>query len=182
MLTLLQSRDHRECRALAAPLRSYQDDELPVGDLEVQVPHRHVSVSAIVVYFTDPDELHTGHEDSLAPMSDAFGFRTISCGVLPPRPPLKARRWLTVRDPASGSDSCTHPASPPVGTRRTFACDHYRRSEADVRLMAELGLNAYRFSIAWARILPAGRGRTNPAGIGFYERTKRPAWPVQSRR
>ena len=56
------------------------------------------------------------------------------------------------------------------GDTGDIACDHYRRSEADVKLMAELGLNAYRFSIAWARILPAGRGRTNPAGIGFYER------------
>ena len=56
------------------------------------------------------------------------------------------------------------------GDTGDMACDHYRRSEADVKLMGELGLNAYRFSIAWARILPAGRGRPNPAGIGFYER------------
>src|SRR3990170_2330456 len=55
------------------------------------------------------------------------------------------------------------------GDTGDVACDHYRRSEADVKLMGELGLNAYRFSIAWARILPAGRGRPNPAGIGFYE-------------
>ncbi|MEA2725474.1 MAG: beta-glucosidase [Gemmatimonadales bacterium] len=56
------------------------------------------------------------------------------------------------------------------GETADVACDHYRRSGADVELMAGLGLNAYRFSIAWSRILPAGRGRTNPAGIGFYER------------
>ena len=50
------------------------------------------------------------------------------------------------------------------------ACDHYRRYESDVALMAELGLNAYRFSISWSRIMPAGRGAVNPGGMGFYDR------------
>ena len=40
----------------------------------------------------------------------------------------------------------------------------------DVALMKRLGLTAYRFSIAWARVLPLGRGAVNEAGIGFYER------------
>jgi beta-glucosidase len=56
------------------------------------------------------------------------------------------------------------------GETGDIACDHYRRSEADVKLMADLGLNAYRFSVAWARVLPAGRGQVNPAGLGFYQR------------
>ena len=50
------------------------------------------------------------------------------------------------------------------------ACDHYRRFDSDVALMQQLGLNAYRFSIAWSRVLPQGRGRVNAAGLGFYER------------
>lgn len=50
------------------------------------------------------------------------------------------------------------------------ACDHYRRFESDIDLMKSLGLQAYRFSIAWSRILPQGTGRVNPAGLGFYER------------
>ncbi|MDQ3697333.1 MAG: GH1 family beta-glucosidase [Gemmatimonadota bacterium] len=50
------------------------------------------------------------------------------------------------------------------------ACDHYRRWEEDVRLMKELGLTAYRFSIAWSRILPRGTGDVNPKGLAFYER------------
>jgi len=50
------------------------------------------------------------------------------------------------------------------------ACDHYRRYADDVALMRELGLNAYRFSVSWSRVLPQGRGRVNPAGIGFYDR------------
>jgi beta-glucosidase len=49
------------------------------------------------------------------------------------------------------------------------ACDHYRRFEADIALMQTLGLNAYRFSIAWGRVLPEGRGRINAKGLSFYE-------------
>lgn len=50
------------------------------------------------------------------------------------------------------------------------ACDHYRRYREDVALIGDLGLNAYRFSVSWSRVLPDGRGRVNPAGLGFYER------------
>ena len=50
------------------------------------------------------------------------------------------------------------------------ACDHYHRAESDVALMKELGLGAYRFSIAWARLFPEGTGALNEAGLDFYER------------
>jgi beta-glucosidase len=50
------------------------------------------------------------------------------------------------------------------------ACDHYRRYEGDVDLMQRLGLQAYRFSIAWSRVLPRGTGQVNAAGLGFYDR------------
>lgn len=50
------------------------------------------------------------------------------------------------------------------------ACDHYRRFHPDIALMARLGLKAYRFSIAWPRILPDGTGKVNSAGLDFYER------------
>lgn len=50
------------------------------------------------------------------------------------------------------------------------ACDHYHRMPQDVDLMADLGLDAYRFSIAWPRVLPGGTGRPNPAGLDFYDR------------
>ncbi len=49
------------------------------------------------------------------------------------------------------------------------ACDHYHRYLDDVALMHHLGLKAYRFSTAWTRVLPAGRGRINPAGLDFYD-------------
>jgi beta-glucosidase len=56
------------------------------------------------------------------------------------------------------------------GDTGDVACDHYHRFSDDVRLMGSLGLNAYRFSIAWSRVLPTGRGKVNPAGLGFYDR------------
>jgi beta-glucosidase len=48
--------------------------------------------------------------------------------------------------------------------------DHYHRMAADVALMAELGLPAYRFSTSWSRVLPSGSGAINQAGIDFYSR------------
>jgi beta-glucosidase len=50
------------------------------------------------------------------------------------------------------------------------ACGHYERVEADLDLMRTLGMQAYRFSIAWPRVLPEGRGRVNAEGLDFYER------------
>jgi beta-glucosidase len=49
------------------------------------------------------------------------------------------------------------------------ACDSYHLYPADVRLKQDLGLNAYRFSIAWPRILPEGRGQVNAAGLDYYD-------------
>lgn len=56
------------------------------------------------------------------------------------------------------------------GDTGDIACDHYRRWKDDVRLMREIGLKAYRFSIGWSRVLPSGRGAVNEAGLGFYDR------------
>ncbi len=56
------------------------------------------------------------------------------------------------------------------GDTGDIACDHYRRFESDVALMRQLGLKAYRFSIAWGRVLPEGKGTVNPKGLAFYER------------
>ena len=50
------------------------------------------------------------------------------------------------------------------------ACDHYRRFKDDIALMRDLGLKAYRFSLAWPRILPSGRSEVNPRGLAFYDR------------
>jgi beta-glucosidase len=54
------------------------------------------------------------------------------------------------------------------GDTGDVASDHYRCWEEDIRLMRDLGLNAYRFGIAWHRILPEGTGRVNAKGLDFY--------------
>jgi beta-glucosidase len=56
------------------------------------------------------------------------------------------------------------------GATGDVACDHYRLYRSDVALMKSLGMQAYRFSIAWARVLPEGTGRLNASGLDFYER------------
>lgn len=59
---------------------------------------------------------------------------------------------------------------PPGTADFTVASDHYHRVEEDVALLAELGLRAYRFSVAWTRVIPDGDGAVNPAGLAFYHR------------
>src|SRR5919201_1308400 len=56
------------------------------------------------------------------------------------------------------------------GDSGEIACDFYHRYRDDVALMSELGLDAFRFSIAWPRVVPEGRGRVNQAGLDFYDR------------
>ncbi len=56
------------------------------------------------------------------------------------------------------------------GESGDVACDHYRRYREDVALMAELGMKAYRFSVSWPRILPAGNATVNQKGLDFYSR------------
>ena len=50
------------------------------------------------------------------------------------------------------------------------ACDHHHGVDDDVAMMADLGLQSYRFSISWSRVMPDGRGRINQEGLGFYQR------------
>ena len=56
------------------------------------------------------------------------------------------------------------------GLNGDVACDHYHRFEEDVKLMADLGVKHYRFSISWSRLIPDGRGAINPKGVAFYRR------------
>ncbi|MGG7621570.1 glycoside hydrolase family 1 protein [Bacillus coreaensis] len=55
------------------------------------------------------------------------------------------------------------------GTTGDVAVDHYHRYKEDVQLMAEMGMKAYRFSVAWTRILPQGKGEVNEKGLEFYD-------------
>ena len=56
------------------------------------------------------------------------------------------------------------------GDTGDVACDHYHRMPEDVALMKGLGVDAYRFSVSWPRVLPRGRGAVNEAGLDFYDR------------
>lgn len=56
------------------------------------------------------------------------------------------------------------------GDTGAVACDHYQRWREDVAIMADLGVDAYRFSVAWPRVLPGGTGPVNQAGLDFYDR------------
>jgi beta-glucosidase len=68
-------------------------------------------------------------------------------------------------------DVFTHtPGKIRTGENADIACDSYQRPERDLALMTELGLNAYRFSIAWSRVLPDGRGGINQKGLDYYSR------------
>ncbi len=56
------------------------------------------------------------------------------------------------------------------GQTGDVACDHYHRWEQDLDLIADLGVDAYRFSVSWPRILPSGNGAVEPRGMDFYDR------------
>jgi beta-glucosidase len=79
-----------------------------------------------------------------------------------------------VRDDGRGEsiwDRFSHtPGKVHAGDTGDVACDHYHRWSEDVALMADLGVNAYRFSVAWPRILPAGTGQVNELGLAWYDR------------
>jgi beta-glucosidase len=65
---------------------------------------------------------------------------------------------------------CGTPGAIARGENGEVACDHYHRVDEDVALLAGLGVGAYRFSIAWTRVQPDGRGAANAAGLAFYDR------------
>jgi len=74
------------------------------------------------------------------------------------------------RTPSIWDTFAATPGAVAGGDTGAVACDHYHRYREDVDLMASLGLDVYRFSLAWPRIQPDGRGPANAAGLGFYDR------------
>lgn len=74
------------------------------------------------------------------------------------------------RTPSIWDTFCRMPGAVAGGDTGDNACDHYHRYREDVALMADLGLGAYRFSVAWPRVQPAGRGPANQRGLDFYRR------------
>lgn len=74
------------------------------------------------------------------------------------------------RGPSIWDTHCRMPGRIRRGESGAVACDHYHRYAEDIGLMRDLGLKAYRFSIAWPRVLPRGRGAANGKGLDFYDR------------
>jgi beta-glucosidase len=74
------------------------------------------------------------------------------------------------RGPSIWDTFAATPGAVTHGDTGTIACDHYHRVDADLDLAAAMGLTAYRFSLAWPRIIPDGTGSVNQKGLDFYRR------------
>ena len=72
------------------------------------------------------------------------------------------------KGPSIWDSFCTIPGKIAQAETGNIACDHYHKFKEDIQLMKEMGVKAYRFSIAWSRILPTGKGIVNEKGIAFY--------------
>ena len=74
------------------------------------------------------------------------------------------------RGPSIWDTFCAEPGRIADGSSGAVASDHYHHVEEDVALLAELGVGGHRFSVAWPRVQPDGRGPVNPKGLDFYDR------------
>ena len=74
------------------------------------------------------------------------------------------------KGPSIWDTFCLNPNNIKDQSDGTVACDHYNRYREDVGLISSLDVDAYRFSMAWARVQPTGKGAWNEAGFGFYDR------------
>ncbi|CAL9607479.1 Beta-glucosidase A [Nocardiopsis dassonvillei] len=74
------------------------------------------------------------------------------------------------RGPSIWDTYCRTPGRVARGETGDVACDHYHRYGEDVALLADLGVDLYRFSVAWPRVQPTGAGRPNTEGLAFYDR------------
>lgn len=83
---------------------------------------------------------------------------------------VEGAAWTDGRGESIWDRFCRIPGKVAEGHNGDMACDHYNRYKQDIRLMKELGMQAYRFSVAWPRVIPGGRGAVNRAGLDFYDR------------
>ncbi len=74
------------------------------------------------------------------------------------------------KGPSIWDTFCHTPSKIANGETGDVAIDHYHRYKEDVALMAELGIQAYRFSVSWSRVIPEGVGTVNQKGLDFYDR------------
>jgi beta-glucosidase len=83
---------------------------------------------------------------------------------------IEGAAQLDGRGDSIWDEFCRRPGAIRDGSSGDRACDHYHRFEADLDLIAALGITHYRFSISWPRVQPLGTGAWNEAGFAFYER------------
>ncbi|GAB2810717.1 GH1 family beta-glucosidase [Lentzea nigeriaca] len=100
-------------------------------------------------------------------MSFPDGFRW---GVATSAYQIEGAARLDGRGPSIWDTFAAVPGAVANGDTGDVAADHYHRWAEDVRLLVDLGVDAYRFSISWSRILPEGRGRIEQRGLDFYRR------------
>ncbi len=74
------------------------------------------------------------------------------------------------KGPSIWDSFCRRPGVIVDASNGDIACDHYHRWSADLDMIADLGVNAYRFSVSWPRVRPGGSGAWNEKGLAFYER------------
>jgi beta-glucosidase len=83
---------------------------------------------------------------------------------------VEGAAWTDGRGESIWDRFCRTPGKVAQGHTGDMACDHYNRYKQDIRMMKDLGMRAYRFSTAWPRVIPGGRGAVNKAGLDFYDR------------
>lgn len=91
-------------------------------------------------------------------------------GVATAAPQIEGAASRDGKGPSVWDKFCREPGKVFNGDTLDVACEHYTRFEDDFKMMAGMGLKHYRFSLAWPRIFPTGRGEINPKGIAFYDR------------
>jgi len=109
------------------------------------------------------DHLQAGRSISIAGKNFTWGVSTSSFQI-------EGAAHTDGRGDSIWDSYCRVPGKVKNGDTGEVACDHYRRYREDVALMRDLGVDAYRFSISWPRVLPRGRGAANEAGLAFYDR------------
>jgi beta-glucosidase len=95
---------------------------------------------------------------------------TFAWGVATAAPQIEGASTLDGKGPSVWDKFCREPGKVFNGDTLDVACEHYTRFKDDFAMMAGMGLKHYRFSLAWPRFFPAGRGKLNPKGIEFYDR------------
>jgi len=111
----------------------------------------------------------TNNPDSLQALSARFPGHFL-WGVASSAFQIEGAASADGKGPSIWDEFCRQPGATADGSDGQVACDHYNRLESDLDLIAALGVQAYRFSISWPRIQPAGSGAINSRGLAFYDR------------